>query len=187
MLTDHRILQERQVGAARRRRRCVRLWGKWIEDLANWSWFLTITFRQTCLREHARVMEELDNYFLEIQQAAGRLISWVFAQERGHLGDRFHIHALVSGVDALSIATWRMIAFHRFGLSDIKRFRAGIGAGNYIAKNVVDEPAGLHFGGTLASKARMANRPKVGRRVVVPSANVPSEFFRLTLGRRRRR
>src|SRR5690242_8605095 len=110
-------------------------------------------------------MKRLEIYFLDLRQAAGRPIGWVIAEELGDFGLRFHVHALVSGVEELLIPTWQKTAFRRFGISEIKRFHLGIGAGHYIAKHALDESGGLHFGGTLARDARMPNYPEVGRNV----------------------
>jgi hypothetical protein len=129
-------------------------------------------------------------YFSDLQAAAGKPIGWVFGEEFGRLGGRYHCHALVTGVAHLRRDTWWEEAFRRFGRTRIEPFDPERAAAFYTAKYAAKQLGGLHFGGTLAGvdldRGSNSNE-QVHRGVVVArSANLPSKFFRITLSRRHR-
>jgi hypothetical protein len=128
----------------------------------------------------------IKQFFTDVQQAAGRAISWVIAEDYGRLAGRFHAHALVDGVEDLDIDHWRAEACRRFGISRIAPYDPLRGAARYLARNALSANGNLHFGGTLAGlEIDTGATREVGRVVIARSADVPSPLFHLTLGRKR--
>lgn len=132
----------------------------------------------------------ITQYFSNMQASTGGPIGWVLAEEFGRMGGRYHCHALVTGVAHLRRDVWWDEAHRRFGRTRIEPFDPRKAAAFYTAKYAAKQLGGLHFGGTLAginlSAARETNLPIRHGVVVARSANVPNEFFHLTLPRRHR-
>jgi len=132
------------------------------------------------------VRHTITDFLQELQIAAGEPNAWVMAEDFGRIAGRWHCHALVDGVDDLDIDSWRAEAFRRFGISRIEPYDASRGAARYISRNALTEHGNLHFGGALAGlEIDTAVTREVGRVVIAKSAEVPSQLFHLTLGRRR--
>ncbi len=96
-LADHRMRQEEW---ARRRQQIVMLpeaYGEFISTLAEWDWFVTITFKEIPVRDLA--VARIEEWLADIQGAVGgKQIGWLLAEEFGRMGGRYHCHLLVTGV-----------------------------------------------------------------------------------------
>jgi len=200
-LTDHAKSQERLARERTRRALLPQAFGEFIAGLADWSWFVTLTFKNDSPARDA-AMEKILNWLADIQAAAGgSSIGWVIAEEFGRIGGRWHCHLLISGVSRLRRRFWWSEAFRRFGRTRIEPFNPQKGAAFYAAKYAAKALGQIHFGGVLAGCEfdRLIHSPD-GRRdweesflnssppsathgIVAPSANVGREFFRLGLGR----
>ncbi len=135
-------------------------------------------------------LARIEKFFADLRAAAGIPIGWVLGEELGRLGGRYHCHALVTGVAHLRRDVWWNEAFRRFGRTRIEPFDPERAAAFYTAKYAAKQLGGLHFGATLAGVDldRAENSKRVVRRgvVIAHSANLPREFFRITLSRRHR-
>jgi hypothetical protein len=171
-------------------------------DLADWDWFINpISFRddwrnahrppdKPCVKTGPPCSDEalayLGAYFADVQRTAGKPIGWVIGEEFGPLGNRYHCHALVTGVAHLWRRFWWAEAFRRFGRTLIEPFDRERAATFYAAKYEAKQLGGLHFGGTLAgvvlSDLEIPSSPGGGK-TVLTSAHLPKTYFRLGLGR----
>jgi len=135
-----------------------------------------------------RTLASILAFFNEIEAAAGQPIGFVIGEEFGRIGGRYHCHALLTGVADLRRKRWWKRAFQRFGRTRIEPFDPSRAAAHYTAKYAAKQLGGLHFGGLLATvnlRAIDDREPVRGGRIVVArSADVPSQFFHFTLGRR---
>jgi len=142
----------RQEEWARRRQQRAMLpeaYGAFISALAEWDWFVTITFREIIPRDLA--MARIEEWLADIQGAVGaKHIGWLLAEEFGRLGGRYHCHLLVSGVLNQLRKFWWREAHRRFGRSQIKPFDPQQAAAFYAAKYAAKQLGFIHFGGTLA-------------------------------------
>jgi hypothetical protein len=204
-LTDHVELQERRERERAWHVMLPREWGEFIADLAEWSWFVTITFKNAAYNGAAPArdlaLSRISGWLVDIQAAAGGCqIGWVLAEEFGRLGGRWHCHLLISGVSQLHRRFWWREAFRRFGISRIEPFNRERGAAFYTAKYAAKSLGEIHFGGFLAGHElhRMVHSPD-GRRfweedvsssppsathaIKTPSAFIGKEFFHTGLPR----
>ena len=201
-LTDHAESAERGARERARRAPIPKAFGEFLAGLAEWSWFVTITFKGYAPVQDAALSGIL-MWLADIQAAAGASpIGWVLAEEFGRLGGRWHCHLLISGVSRLHRTFWWREAFRRFGRTKINPFNREQAAAFYTAKYEAKSLGFIHFGGVLAGREfdRLTHSPG-GRRcweqsflessspafathgVTVPSASVEKTFFRLGLGR----
>lgn len=159
------------------RARLPREWGEFIAGLAPWSWFVTITFKNSAYNGAAPTRElalsRISEWLADLQAAAGgQQIGWVLAEEFGRLGGRWHCHLLICGVCHLHRGFWWREAFRRFGISRIEPFNHERGAAFYTAKYAAKALGEIHFGGFIAGREfeRMIHSPD-GRRVWADAVN----------------
>ncbi len=203
-LADHRMRQEEW---ARRRQQSAMLpeaYGEFISSLAEWNWFVTITFKEITVRDLA--VTRIEEWLADIQGAVGgKQIGWLLAEEFGRIGGRYHCHLLVTGVLSQQRQFWWREAFRRFGRSEIKPFDPEQAAAFYAAKYAAKQLGLIHFGGMLAGTIlhQFAHAPDGKREwrdalnessegiethgVVSPSVDLERDFYRMTLNRARSR
>src|SRR5581483_1640804 len=138
-LRDHAQLQERRSKDWNRRAMLPKEWGEFIAGLAPWSWFVTITFKNTAYRGDAPArdscLRRISEWLADIQAAVGGLrIGWILAEEFGRAGGRWHCHLLICGVSHLQRRFWWSEAYRRFGIARIEPFDHTRGAAFYAAK-----------------------------------------------------
>jgi hypothetical protein len=135
-------------------------------------------------------LRAIQEYFADLQKAAGHPIGWVIGEEFGRAGGRYHCHVLVTGVRDLHRQFWWQEAFRRFGRTRIEPFDAARAAAHYTAKYAAKQLGGLIFGGTLAgvnlAKTEESAAPFRRGIVIAHSAPLPRAFFHMTLPRRHR-
>lgn len=103
-------------------------WGAWIESLARWEWYLTLTFRESVHPEAAGKRWE---GFVRAVEGSTRQLRWVRALEVQRRGV-IHFHALTAGMERL-----RYNAVRRqwtWGYSWIEPYQPGRGAHFYLGK-----------------------------------------------------
>src|SRR3989442_2308761 len=111
MLVDHRKKVERQALAYSQRRILPQAFGDFLVGLAEWDWFLTLTFRQPSTPAHS--VSRIADWFGDVERQASLLVGRMVAEEFGSFGGRFHCHGLVAGPKALDRTfSWRE-AFRR--------------------------------------------------------------------------
>jgi len=126
-------------------------YGQFISTVAEWDWFVTITFREIVVRDLA--VAQIEEWLADIQAAAGgKQIGWLLAEEFGRMGGRYHCHLLVTGVARQSRKFWWSEAFRRFGRSEIRVFNSEQAAAFYAAKYAAKQLGFIHFGGTLSAR-----------------------------------
>lgn len=203
-LTDHRVRQEEFMKRKQQRAVLPEVYGQFISALAEWDWFVTITFREIVVRDLA--VARIEEWLADIQAAAGgKQIGWLLAEEFGRAGGRYHCHLLITGVAAQSRRFWWSEAFRRFGRSEISPFNPEQAAAFYAAKYTAKQLGLIHFGGVLSGKVlhefahaedgkrewrEALNESSEGREthnVVSPSAVMERDFYRMTLNRGRKR
>lgn len=199
MLPDRKFAVERLASEFRWRKILPEAYGAWLDGLAPWSWFVTVTFRDR--NGYAPTSDggirAIEGWLRDLGKMAGAPIGFVIGEEFGPLGNRFHCHLLVCGVSHLSRRFWWYEAYRRFGRARILPFDPKRGATFYVSKYVAKTLGEIHLGGTLAG----CDLSKVGRfddedffltnceqRVragceIAHSAALPKEFYRLGLGR----
>jgi hypothetical protein len=155
MLIDHGIQGNRAARATARQRQTVRDYGDYIVGLADWKWFITITFRhEPGLSESA--LSQVETWFNQVRGAVNGPIGYVMVYARGALGSRGHVHALIAGVDQLDIRAWRNRANRQFGDCKIEPYDSSRGAAYYVAENGLSTSGDLRFGGELLLSAPSA-------------------------------
>lgn len=203
-LTDHRARQEKWANGQRHRAMLPEAYGEFISVLAEWNWFVTITFREIIPRDLA--VARIEEWLADIQGAVGgKQIGWLLAEEFGRIGGRYHCHLLVTGVSNQLRKFWWREVHRRFGRSEIRPFDREQAAAFYAAKYAAKQLGFIHFGGTLGGTTlHQFAHALDGRRewrdtlnesskgvathgVVSPSVDLPRDFYRMTLNRARRR
>ena len=129
MLIDHELQCTAWGHEQKRIRDRTQNEGEFIRDLADWSWFGTITSR------YGKISEKAAKKFLaEIEAAAGYPVHSVLSIEHGDSGGHLHGHFLISSVGHLDMAAWQRRANARFGNSVFRTYDKDQGAAFYIAQ-----------------------------------------------------
>ena len=202
-LADHRMRQEQWAKRNQQRAMLPEAYGEFLSKLAQWDWFVTITFRDILPRDLA--IARIEEWLSDIQaKVGGKQIGWILAEEFGRIGGRYHCHMLVTGVGKERRKFWWTEAFRRFGRSEIRPFSPWRAAAFYAAKYAAKQLGFIHFGGTLAGTVlhHFAHAPDGKREwrdalnesskgvathgIVSPSVDLPRDFYRMTLNRGKR-
>lgn len=200
MLSDKRAMVEMRANDRRRREALPEAFGAFMSTLAKWSWFINpITFRGDAPCSE-KAVHQIGEWLADVQALAGGAnVGWVLAEEFGRAGGRWHAHGMVSGVDALNRRFWWSEAFRRFGRTRIEPFDPERGAAFYAAKYAAKQLGRIHFGGMLSGVelSRMFHEgrfrrwedtlpesaPVATKECVARSADMPRDYFRMTLRR----
>lgn len=180
MLTDHKVELTERAARHRVQRQTVDAYTNFISGLTAWSWFITLTFRDSALtsrkalllNSEAEMLEDhsraasLDirkisqsqrdfalarvTYFLNEVQAAAGTRIGFVLGEETGALGRLHFHGLISDVNRLNRDDWEVKAQQRFGSARFCRYDPSRRGSGYIAKAAADEERGVHFGGVLA-------------------------------------
>lgn len=215
MLKDYRNDSERRAARFRPQRRITISYSQFLAGLATWSWFVTLTFRDSALvirrqdsfepiapwGAQSRLIQDITyaqrdlalakvtDFLTELQRAARTPVGWVLVEGRGDFG-RMHLHGLVCAVSHLNRDAWEAEAERRFGSARFFRYDPSRPAARYISQHVEREDAGLFFGGVLRgtdlSRSELASRPTLHGSEIANSVELPAAFFHATLQRRHR-
>lgn len=132
-------------------------WGTWLTGLADWDWFLTLTFREPSPEEIRRgytqrgwgYAKRAYNQFLGALPAPLGVKHWVRMFEFSRWRGVPHIHALITGVaDLRRDEAWNWW-FTRYGINRIVPYDPNLGAGFYLCKYVVKELGDIEFSPSL--------------------------------------
>jgi hypothetical protein len=104
-------------------------WGAWIEQLAAWEWYLTLTFAEIVHPEQAE--RKWRAFVKRVEGRHGRVVSWVRALEYQRRGV-IHFHALLAGMEFLAYNAARQC--WPWGFSWIEAYEPGRGANYYLGK-----------------------------------------------------
>jgi hypothetical protein len=183
--------------AARNRQRVLlpEAYGEFISTLADWHWFVTITFRDILPRDFA--IARIEEWLADIQaKVGGKHIGWLLAEEFGRIGGRYHCHLLVTGVSKEIRKFWWGEAFRRFGRSEIRPFDRQKYGAYYVAKYTAKHLGAIHFGGMLLGRdlhllVSLAHEPRrwadslssssagvTTHGLIVSSADVESSYYK---------
>lgn len=129
-----------------RDRRLADAWGAWLERLASWEWYITLTFAEIVHPEQAQRKWQV---FIKRVEGRSLVISWVKAleyQKRGVI----HFHALMAGLEYRSYNSVR--ALWPWGYSWIRPYERGKGANFYLGKYVA-KGGEIDLGGPLVDSS----------------------------------
>jgi hypothetical protein len=180
--------------AAERQRRLCGTYGFFLEQIQDWDLIATFTFKdlqdkdgRKRLWTRGSALAELLRYLDSLERAAGGRIAWVLVEDFGRITKRPHAHALIAGVAHLDRWTWWEKAFRQFGRARIEPYVESGGGAQYLAKHALTDTGEIHFGGKMLDERTIREAARVGRVVVAHSAEVSSDLFHMTLGRRKGR
>jgi hypothetical protein len=132
-------------------------WGSFLAEF-EWDWFATFTFRYRTGPDAAR--RSYRQFTSSLETSAGEPIGWFVIEEIGALG-RFHMHALILNVSALSVEHWRRAWHSRYGEARIVRFEPTLGAAYYCAKNILGMKTEYDFSDNLTALKRRKKKCSV--------------------------
>ena len=135
-------------------------WGTWISGLAEWDWFVTLSFRDPAQQPGENwtkpgwgQAKHAWTQFINIVISDLARGQWVRCLELQKWRGTPHVHGLVSSVDpALSIKYARDWAYHHYGITRIYRYDPNLGAAWYITKYVNSDTFNIEFGGDFPSR-----------------------------------
>lgn len=113
----------------------IQQYGDWIEELAEWDYWTTLTFRDEFSISSARRAGE------HFMKAVNPSTAW-WAIENGTIGGRTHIHSLMAfGHDRPDASHIWHRWYKRHGRAEVDRFDKKRGAAHYVGKYVTKELA----------------------------------------------
>jgi len=131
-------------------------WGDWLSTLADWEWFVTMTFRDpprssgTWTRPGWGYAKGAWEAFRKAQQPPLGELAWVRCFEMQQWRGVPHIHALVANSDP-AITLWEMKAWcwRNYGMARVLPYDPTLGAGHYLCKYLTKELSDIEWGGNL--------------------------------------
>lgn len=128
-------------------------WGSWLSTLAEWDWWVTLTFRDPAPNKlgwsrpgWAYAKGGWDAFTRQLQPCLGYL-QWARGFEIQKWRGAPHIHALVGGLDNLRYAETGLWWWKNYGMCHIEEYDKKLGAGYYLCKYVTKDLADIAFGG----------------------------------------
>ena len=132
-----------------------RSWGEWLSRLAEWEYFVTLTFRDPVNKVNTTWTKPGLAY---VKRAWNELISmlapdssrrvWVRCIETQKWRGVPHLHGLLSGCDSsVKPAELQAWTYKRYGISQIERYDSRLGAGWYLSKYAGQDQFDIEFGG----------------------------------------
>ena len=128
-----------------------------------------------------KALAEIKDFLFDLQEASGKPIRAMIAEEFGRFGGRYHGHLLVAGVAHLRRSEWWEVAFERFGRTIISPFDPQRGGAFYAAKYASKQLGAIHFVGPIPGEeftAILNPGPWTGGVDTTQSASLPREEFR---------
>jgi hypothetical protein len=123
-------------------------WAVWIERLARWEWYMTLTFAESV---HPEAAEKRWGAFVRrVNGRHGRAIAWVRALEYQRRGV-IHFHALLAGMEFLAYNTVRQL--WPWGFSWIEPYQPGRGAHYYLGKYLA-KGGEIDLGGPIGNSSQ---------------------------------
>jgi len=131
-------------------------WGNWLTEMAEWEWFVTMTFRDpphlpgrgTWTKPGWGYAKKAWREFQAVTMPAVDRRRWVRCFEMQEWRGVPHIHALVAGVDPgirrMDMVDW---AWTNYGQARILPYDPSKGAGYYLCKYLSKEMSDIEFGG----------------------------------------
>jgi hypothetical protein len=111
-------------------------WDSWLQ-LARWSHFVTLTTRELVSVDRLR-HEFVHGFVRRLAKAAQRPLGWFYAIEMHGDRERPHVHALLSGTEALHVD--QVVRHWRAGHSRITVYDPRRGAAQYVGKTLARNP-----------------------------------------------
>lgn len=122
-------------------------WGKLLSELAQWQWFVTMTFNKRVGLWAAQ--RRWSRLWTEVQRATGRL-EWVRCTEYQHWRGVPHYHALVTGIPKQLVGEHsrllvKEMAHDIAGITRVLEYNPDLGAAHYLTKYTTKELGDIQF------------------------------------------
>jgi hypothetical protein len=158
----------------------VEAWGDFLSKY-YWSWFVTLTFREET--KSFTGLRKFNAFIRMLQKATSGSVTFFRVDELGRINGRYHIHALVGGVDDLRRLTWMDIWNERNGFATIEPFDPTKGAAWYCAKYLMKANGDWELGGDLeAFRISQPLLPMKGLRVQIDTRSTDDSSQQSTKG-----
>jgi hypothetical protein len=131
-------------------------WGVWLDNLAEWVWWVTLTFRDPSEKDQRRGWTKIgtdyakrawNSFIKALEGSTEEKVGWCCGTEYQRWRGVPHYHALINGVGGLRRLDWMDWWYNRYGIARILPYDKTKGAGRYISKYVVKELGDIDFGG----------------------------------------
>jgi hypothetical protein len=126
-----RAIGEEKRERSRREGVFRRAMGDWLDEGA-WSHVVSLT--AAGMATTSRLSSKFHNYARRVGRIARRPLAWFYVIERGHGGDRPHLHALLANTGELS--TKQLENAWRLGYTRVAKYDPMQGASYYITKDI---------------------------------------------------
>jgi hypothetical protein len=140
-------------------------WGDFVSGLAEWDYFMTLTFDpQRCgeVRNLQQVRRAFFTWVSSVESYLRCRLLYVAAVE-AHKSGRLHLHGVVKAARARKPAdqylAW-LLWWQRYGRAQVGPFRDRAAACRYAAKYLAKDPL---EGGILLSRGLVSSSSRVGR------------------------
>jgi hypothetical protein len=122
--------------AVDRRDAVVTQWGNWLETIAEWDHFATLTFNFDATVQSA--VRYSRGWLRWCERRAQQRVDWFYVVEGGG-GSLVHVHSLMVGTVGVKARDLETGWLH--GIAQVVPYAPAGGAAQYVAKSLADEQA----------------------------------------------
>jgi len=105
-------------------------YGEWFEQLADWDWFATFTFRYPTSSKTANRLWR-KHWLRSLEKEVNGQVHFVRVLEEG---DNTHYHCLLSGVRDQKPSVWERVWHNIGGIAKIDTYIPGGGGAHYLGR-----------------------------------------------------
>ncbi len=137
-------------------------WGEWIEGLAEWRIFVTLTMRDRLRGDGEKyspgilAARRMWAHYSQWLRKFTSDVEWVTVYELQRGREVFHTHSLVGGPFERgiekAIAESRKVAWDMWGFNRIEEYKKGVGATGYLGRYLVKAGGDVDYSPGLGRK-----------------------------------
>ncbi len=164
----------------------VREWGAWIDSLAKWDWFITLTFKPTVADTWSTASSSSHAHLawltlIDWLTRPSQPVRWIRALEPQKQRGVPHVHGLVAVPWGVTFSWLSRLLYESYGSNRWLKYDPSRGAAAYISKYVVKELGDITWSDNLGVRTNVLEAGLAPFLKPAPRLEEPPEPLRVDL------